>query len=91
VTKSVLVQKNMVGAHRSSWILISSTESLTPHATQLESKVFLKMKGDHFRYLFGVASGDNKQTALLNSQQLTRKHLKLVRKIGNPHSQFDWV
>ncbi|XP_043342876.1 14-3-3 protein beta/alpha-like [Cervus canadensis] len=92
--------KNVVGARRSSWRVISSIEQKTeqnekkqqmgkeyrekievelqdicndvlelldkyliPNATQPESKVFyLKMKGNYFRYLSEVASGDNKQT-----------------------------
>lgn len=36
---------------------------LIVNATQPESKVFyLKMKGDYYRYLSEVASGDNKQS-----------------------------
>lgn len=35
---------------------------LIPNASQAESKVFyLKMKGDYFRYLSEVASGDSKK------------------------------
>lgn len=38
------------------------SEFLIPKATQAESKVFyLKMKGDYFRYLSEVASGDSKK------------------------------
>lgn len=38
---------------------------LTPNSIQPERKVFyLKMKGDYFRYLSEVASGDNKQTTV---------------------------
>lgn len=36
---------------------------LIPNATQAESKVFyLKMKGDYYRYLSEVASGDSKKS-----------------------------
>lgn len=35
---------------------------LIPNASQAESKVFyLKMKGDYYRYLSEVASGDSKK------------------------------
>ncbi|CAF91857.1 unnamed protein product [Tetraodon nigroviridis] len=91
--------KNVVGARRSSWRVISSIEQKTegnekkqqmareyrvkietelqeicqdvltllseyliPKASQAESKVFyLKMKGDYYRYLSEVASGDSKK------------------------------
>lgn len=91
--------KNVVGARRSSWRVISSIEQKTegserkqtmareyrekiekelrdicqdvlqlldkfliPKASNPESKVFyLKMKGDYFRYLAEVATGDNRQ------------------------------
>jgi len=90
--------KNVVGARRSSWRVISSIEQKTegaekkqqlakeyrekvegelkeicndvlnlldkyliPKASNAESKVFyLKMKGDYFRYLAEVATGDSK-------------------------------
>ncbi|XP_028667862.1 14-3-3 protein beta/alpha-A [Erpetoichthys calabaricus] len=98
--------KNVVGARRSSWRVISSIEQKTdgnekkqkmsreyrekieselqeicndvlnlldkyliPNATQAESKVFyLKMKGDYYRYLSEVASGENKKTTVESSQ-----------------------
>jgi len=94
--------KNVVGARRSSWRVISSIEQKTegserkqqmakeyrekiekelkdicqevlnlldkfliPKATTAESKVFyLKMKGDYYRYLAEVATGDERQSTL---------------------------
>uniref|UniRef100_A0AAV2LX27 14-3-3 domain-containing protein n=1 Tax=Knipowitschia caucasica TaxID=637954 RepID=A0AAV2LX27_KNICA len=98
--------KNVVGARRSSWRVISSIEQKTEgndkkqqmakeyrekieselkeichdvlnlldsylikNASSAESKVFyLKMKGDYFRYLSEVASGDDKKETVANSQ-----------------------
>ncbi|XP_068190128.1 14-3-3 protein beta/alpha-1 [Antennarius striatus] len=99
--------KNVVGARRSSWRVISSIEQKTegndkkqqmareyrvkieteleeictdvlglldnfliPSSTAAESKVFyLKMKGDYYRYLSEVASGDRKKSTVDMSQQ----------------------
>uniref|UniRef100_A0A8C7ZZ93 Tyrosine 3-monooxygenase/tryptophan 5-monooxygenase activation protein, beta polypeptide b n=1 Tax=Oryzias sinensis TaxID=183150 RepID=A0A8C7ZZ93_9TELE len=99
--------KNVVGARRSSWRVISSIEQKTEgndkkqqmareyrekietelqdichdvlallddfliaNASSAESKVFyLKMKGDYYRYLSEVASGDVKKDTVDNSQQ----------------------
>ncbi|KAM9351189.1 14-3-3 protein beta/alpha-1-like [Symphorus nematophorus] len=99
--------KNVVGARRSSWRVISSIEQKTEgndkkqqmareyrekiefelqeichdvlglldnflitNASSAESKVFyLKMKGDYYRYLSEVASGDAKKDTVENSQQ----------------------
>ncbi|KAM6959149.1 14-3-3 protein beta/alpha-B-like [Aplochiton taeniatus] len=98
--------KNVVGARRSSWRVVSSMEQKTegcekkqamakeyreriekelkeictdvlglldnhliPKATPADSKVFyLKMKGDYYRYLAEVATGDEKTTIIGNSQ-----------------------
>lgn len=99
--------KNVVGARRSSWRVISSIEQKTegserkqqmakeyrekvekelreicndvlglldkyliPKASNAESKVFyLKMKGDYFRYLAEVATGENRNTIVEDSQK----------------------
>ncbi|XP_054642319.1 14-3-3 protein beta/alpha-1 [Dunckerocampus dactyliophorus] len=99
--------KNVVGARRSSWRVISSIEQkiegndkkkqmareyrekieselqeichdvlglldqyLIANASSSEGKVFyLKMKGDYYRYLSEVASGDIKKDTVENSQQ----------------------
>eukprot|EP00069_Balaena_mysticetus_P014779 bmy_08775T0 len=114
--------KNVVGARRSSWRVISSIEQKTernekkqqmgkeyrekieaelqdicndvlelldkyliPNATQPESKVFyLKMKGDYFRYLSEVASGENKQTTVSNSQQAYQEAFEISKKEMQP-------
>ncbi|CAO2577844.1 14-3-3 protein beta/alpha [Lemmus lemmus] len=58
---------------------------LIPNATQPESKVFyLKMKGDYFRYLSEVASGDNKQTTVSNSQQAYQEAFEISKKEMQP-------
>ncbi|XP_077394551.1 14-3-3 protein zeta/delta-like [Festucalex cinctus] len=99
--------KNVVGARRSSWRVLSSIEAksdtsekklqlvkeyrekvenelqdicnnvlslldkyLIGNSKHQESKVFyLKMKGDYYRYLAEVASGDNKKKIIDDSQQ----------------------
>merc|ERR1712119_253826 len=99
--------KNVVGARRSSWRVISSIEQKTdgsarkqamakeyrekvetelreicqdvlglldkfliPKASSPESKVFyLKMKGDYYRYLAEVATGDARAAVLEDSQK----------------------
>ncbi|XP_060905699.1 14-3-3 protein beta/alpha-1-like [Labrus mixtus] len=103
--------KNVVGARRSSWRVVSSIEQkadgserkqamakeyrekiekelrdicgdvlnlldtfLIPKATAPESKVFyLKMKGDYFRYLAEVASGDDKKDTIKDSKDAYQK------------------
>jgi len=99
--------KNVVGARRSSWRVISSIEQKTegserkqqmakeyrekvekelreichdvlglldkyliPKASNAESKVFyLKMKGDYYRYLAEVATGDSRQAVIEDAQK----------------------
>ncbi|CBY13529.1 unnamed protein product [Oikopleura dioica] len=99
--------KNVVGARRSSWRIISSIEQkcehgekklaiaqeyrqkveielrdickvvlnlldthLIPKSSTGESKVFyLKMKGDYYRYLAEVASGDDRKAIMQSSQE----------------------
>ncbi|KAK2915512.1 hypothetical protein Q8A73_006106 [Channa argus] len=114
--------KNVVGARRSSWRVISSIEQKTegnekkqqmardyrvkieselqeichdvlnlldkfliPNASQAESKVFyLKMKGDYFRYLSEVASGDVKKDTVDNSQQAYQNAFDISKKDMQP-------
>ncbi|KAM3858105.1 14-3-3 protein beta/alpha-1-like [Diretmus argenteus] len=98
--------KNVVGARRSSWRVVSSMEQksegtekatlamkyrqtiekelkeictdvvelldnhLIPKAVPADSKVFyLKMKGDYYRYLAEVATGDDKTATITSSQE----------------------
>uniref|UniRef100_A0A3P8P0E7 14-3-3 domain-containing protein n=1 Tax=Astatotilapia calliptera TaxID=8154 RepID=A0A3P8P0E7_ASTCA len=114
--------KNVVGARRSSWRVISSIEQKTegnekkqqmardyrvkiegelqeicndvlslldkfliPNASQAESKVFyLKMKGDYFRYLSEVASGDSKKNTVENSQMAYQDAFDISKKEMQP-------
>ncbi|XP_072237576.1 14-3-3 protein beta/alpha-A [Leuresthes tenuis] len=114
--------KNVVGARRSSWRVISSIEQKTdgnekkqqmardyrvkieaelqeichdvlnlldkfliPNASQAESKVFyLKMKGDYFRYLSEVASGDSKKDTVDNSQHAYQNAFDISKKDMQP-------
>ncbi|KAK2840801.1 hypothetical protein Q7C36_012380 [Tachysurus vachellii] len=114
--------KNVVGARRSSWRVISSIEQKTesnekkqqmvreyrekiehelqdicndvlgllekfliPNATQAESKVFyLKMKGDYYRYLSEVASGESKSTTVDNSQKAYQDAFEISKKDMQP-------
>ncbi|KAG9335110.1 hypothetical protein JZ751_005673 [Albula glossodonta] len=114
--------KNVVGARRSSWRVISSIEQKTEgnekkqqmareyrekieaelqdickdvlgllekhliaNATQAESKVFyLKMKGDYYRYLSEVASGDSKKSTVDNSQQAYQEAFEISKKEMQP-------
>uniref|UniRef100_A0A8C2WNY6 Tyrosine 3-monooxygenase/tryptophan 5-monooxygenase activation protein beta n=1 Tax=Cyclopterus lumpus TaxID=8103 RepID=A0A8C2WNY6_CYCLU len=58
---------------------------LIANATQAESKVFyLKMKGDYFRYLSEVASGDSKKDTVENSQQAYQKAFDISKKDMQP-------
>uniref|UniRef100_A0A7N8XEX5 14-3-3 protein beta/alpha-1-like n=2 Tax=Mastacembelus armatus TaxID=205130 RepID=A0A7N8XEX5_9TELE len=109
--------KNVVGARRSSWRVISSIEQKTEgndkkqqmareyrekieselqdichdvlglldryliaNASAAESKVFyLKMKGDYYRYLSEVASGDNKKETVENSQEAYKQAFEISK------------
>lgn len=114
--------KNVVGARRSSWRVISSIEQKTegsekkgamakeyrekierelkeicndvlglldtyliPNATAAESKVFyLKMKGDYYRYLAEVATGDDKKGIISNSQEAYQAAFDISKKEMQP-------
>ncbi|KAM4032397.1 14-3-3 protein beta/alpha-A [Anomaloglossus baeobatrachus] len=114
--------KNVVGARRSSWRVVSSIETKTEgnekkqqmaheyrekiedelkeictdvlclldkhliaNATPPESKVFyLKMKGDYYRYLSEVASGDQKQGTVANSQQAYQEAFEISKSEMQP-------
>ncbi|XP_061822995.2 14-3-3 protein beta/alpha-1-like [Nerophis lumbriciformis] len=109
--------KNVVGARRSSWRVMSSLEQksednnktalakeyrekiekelndickevldllenhLICETTPADSKVFyLKMKGDYFRYLAEVASGEDKENIIQNSQKAYQQALDISYK-----------
>ncbi|TRY55954.1 hypothetical protein DNTS_011340 [Danionella cerebrum] len=114
--------KNVVGARRSAWRVISSIEQKTEgndkklqmvkeyrekvegelreicnevlgllsdylikNSTNAESKVFyLKMKGDYFRYLAEVASGDDKTDTITNSQGAYQDAFDISKKEMQP-------
>ncbi|XP_013864745.1 14-3-3 protein zeta/delta [Austrofundulus limnaeus] len=112
--------KNVVGARRSAWRVMSSIEQKTdnpkttlakeyrisiekelndickdvlelldkhliPKATPADSKVFyLKMKGDYYRYLAEVATGEDKEAIINNSQDAYQKALDISIKEMQP-------
>ncbi|GAA6217535.1 14-3-3 protein zeta-like [Lates japonicus] len=114
--------KNVVGARRSSWRVVSSIEQksegsekkwamakeyrekiekelkdickdvlglldtyLIPKATAPESKVFyLKMKGDYFRYLAEVATGEEKTSIIKDSQAAYQKAFDISKEEMQP-------
>ncbi|XP_054619336.1 14-3-3 protein zeta/delta [Dunckerocampus dactyliophorus] len=113
--------KNVVGARRSSWRVVSSLEQksedsgktalakeyrekiekelndicnevldllnnhLIPNAQPADSKVFyLKMKGDYYRYLAEVASGEDKEKIIKNSQESYQQALDISYKEMQP-------
>ncbi|XP_038125712.1 14-3-3 protein zeta/delta-like [Cyprinodon tularosa] len=114
--------KNVVGARRSSWRVVSSIEQkadssegkqarvkeyrekiekelkdicndvlglldkfLIPKAMIPESKVFyLKMKGDYFRYLAEVATGDEKTGIIENSKEAYGKAFEISKEEMSP-------
>ncbi|CAO2640315.1 14-3-3 protein eta [Lemmus lemmus] len=68
--------KNVVGARRSSWRVISSIE---------QSKVFyLKMKGDYYRYLAEVASGEKKNSVVEASEAAYKKAFEISKEHMQP-------
>jgi 14-3-3 protein beta/theta/zeta len=114
--------KNVVGARRSSWRVISSIEQktdgnerkqsmareyrekvekelddicrdvltlldkfLVPKASNAESKVFyLKMKGDYYRYLAEVASGEKRSEVVTKSEESYQAALDVAKSQMQP-------
>ncbi|KAG8445625.1 hypothetical protein GDO86_010416 [Hymenochirus boettgeri] len=114
--------KNVVGARRSAWRVISSIEQksdtaekklkitkeykekveselqsicetvlallgkfLIPSSTSTESQVFyLKMKGDYYRYLAEVASGEARTKTIEDSQQAYQEAFDISKKDMQP-------
>ncbi|XP_027199874.1 tyrosine 3-monooxygenase/tryptophan 5-monooxygenase activation protein zeta isoform X3 [Dermatophagoides pteronyssinus] len=112
--------KNVVGARRSSWRVISSIEQKTegaerkqqmareyrekvevelrdicydvlslldkyliPKASNAESKVFyLKMKGDYYRYLAEVATGDRRTSVVEESQKAYQEAFDISKNVA---------
>ncbi len=117
-----MAYKNVVGARRSSWRVISSIEQKTegserkqqmakeyrekiekelreicgdvlslldkyliPKASNAESKVFyLKMKGDYYRYLAEVATGDGRTAVLEDSQKAYQEAFEIAKSKMQP-------
>ncbi|XP_073341272.1 14-3-3 protein zeta/delta-like [Pagrus major] len=115
--------KNVVGARRSSWRVVSSIEQkaaegsekkkemakeyrekieselekicrevlgllddfLIPKASAAESRVFyLKMKGDYYRYLAEVATGDKKKEIITDSKEAYQSAFEISKKEMQP-------
>ncbi|CAO2602481.1 14-3-3 protein zeta/delta [Lemmus lemmus] len=68
--------KNVVGARRSSWRVVSSIEQKTVF--------YLKMKGDYYRYLAEVAAGDDKKGIVDQSQQAYQEAFEISKKEMQP-------
>uniref|UniRef100_A0A6Q2Z8C3 14-3-3 domain-containing protein n=1 Tax=Esox lucius TaxID=8010 RepID=A0A6Q2Z8C3_ESOLU len=61
------------------------TKYLIENSTNAESKVFyLKMKGDYYRYLAEVASGDDKTATIDNSQEAYQQAFDISKKEMDP-------
>uniref|UniRef100_A0A674MYM5 Tyrosine 3-monooxygenase/tryptophan 5-monooxygenase activation protein, beta polypeptide a n=1 Tax=Takifugu rubripes TaxID=31033 RepID=A0A674MYM5_TAKRU len=76
-------ERNLLSVAYKNVTLLS--EYLIPKATQAESKVFyLKMKGDYYRYLSEVASGDAKKDTVENSQQAYQEAFNISKKDMQP-------
>uniref|UniRef100_A0ABI7WNQ2 14-3-3 domain-containing protein n=1 Tax=Felis catus TaxID=9685 RepID=A0ABI7WNQ2_FELCA len=78
--------KNVVGARRSSWRVVSSIEQKTEGAEKKHRrKVFyLKMKGDCCPYLAEVAAGDDKKGTVDQSQQACEEAFEISEKEMQP-------
>uniref|UniRef100_A0A8C6CSK3 14-3-3 domain-containing protein n=1 Tax=Moschus moschiferus TaxID=68415 RepID=A0A8C6CSK3_MOSMO len=92
--------KNVVGAHRSTWRVLSSIaqktkgpiclflffleEFLIPSDSQAESKVFCLKMEDYYCSLVEVAAGDDKKGIVDQSQQAYREAFEISKKKMQP-------
>ncbi|XP_010774721.1 14-3-3 protein beta/alpha-1-like, partial [Notothenia coriiceps] len=78
-----------ISAHKPFWSSLLFQDLLEKfliaNATTAESKVFyLKMKGDYFRYLSEVASGDSKKNTVDSSQEAYQNAFDISKKDMQP-------
>ncbi|XP_055274744.1 14-3-3 protein zeta/delta-like [Moschus berezovskii] len=81
--------KSVVGAHRSTWRVLSSIaqktkEFLIPSDSQAESKVFCLKMEDYYCSLVEVAAGDDKKGIVDQSQQAYREAFEISKKKMQP-------
>ncbi|CAO2623660.1 14-3-3 protein zeta/delta [Lemmus lemmus] len=78
--------KNVVGALRSSWRVISSIEQKTKGAEKKKQQMarVYRMKGDYYRYLAEVAAGDDKKGIVDQSQQAYQETFENSKKEMQP-------
>ncbi|CAO2640318.1 14-3-3 protein eta, partial [Lemmus lemmus] len=79
--------KNVVGARRSSWRVISSIEQKTMadgNEKKLEKVKAYRMKGDYYRYLAEVASGEKKNSVVEASEAAYKKAFEISKEHMQP-------
>ncbi|CAO2602479.1 14-3-3 protein zeta/delta [Lemmus lemmus] len=77
--------KNVVGARRSSWRVVSSIEQKTEGAEKKQQMAReYRMKGDYYRYLAEVAAGDDKKGIVDQSQQAYQEAFEISKKEMQP-------